>query len=99
MDNICHNGVSLRKELRKLALLKSVKRGRKTRMVLRSVTGHQIANHGIATLAVNRKKPTYNERARSIMKEGKSQAGIVRSENTAKSQSKQKPSRAVKKGE
>lgn len=42
------------KELRKLALLKSVKRGRKTRMVLRSVTGHQIANHGIATLGVNR---------------------------------------------
>ena len=27
---------------------------RKTRMVLRSVTGHQIANHGIATLGVNR---------------------------------------------
>ena len=33
------------------------------------------------------------------MKEGKSQGGIVTSENTAKSQSKQKPSRAVKKGE
>ena len=31
------------------------------------------------------------------MKEGKSQGGIVRRENTAKSQSKQKPSRAVKK--
>ena len=33
------------------------------------------------------------------MKEVKSQGGIVRSENTAKSQSKQKPSRAAKKGE
>jgi len=33
------------------------------------------------------------------MKEGKSQGGIVRRENTAKSQSKKKPSRAVKKGE
>ena len=31
------------------------------------------------------------------MKEGKSQGVIVRRENTAKSQSKQKPSRAVKK--
>ena len=66
-------------------------------MVLRSVTPNRESWN--RDIKCKWRKLKYNERARSIMKEVKSQGGIVRSENTAKSQSKQKPSRAVKKGE